>query len=128
MDSSSPFAENIREASRRIGRGVPGEEEVMLPVDPENLGGPECGLVQAILFPVDSSRHSRTMAAGELETLTSTTSDHSSCTSSRCDLIYYFQEFARGATIFMYHNDRFTVGIAAHQAARKGRPLFRASR
>ena len=39
-----------------------------------------------------------------------------------CNLIYYFQEFARGATIFMYHNDRCTVGIAAHQAVRKGRP------
>ena len=37
-------------------------------------------------------------------------------------LIYYFQEFARGATILIYHNDRCTVGIAAHQAARKGRP------
>ena len=40
-------------------------------------------------------------------------------------LIYYFQEFARGATIFMYHNDRCTVGIAAHQAARKGRAACR---
>ena len=40
----------------------------------------------------------------------------------RDSLFYYFQEFARGATVFMYHNDRCTVGIAAHQAARKGRP------